>query len=217
MRAALAVLCVLAGPARAAPDLDALVAAVPACDPARAHCFGIRLHVPVMADGPLATAAWIAAQLAQANHHFAAIDVGFQIAGIAPLPAAAAHVADRAARDALGARIAGPVIDVFVTGQLDDVDTPGVTIRGVAWRRGARKFVILSTDAWDRVLAHELGHVFGLPHSPYAISIMNKTPRLAPPPAERTFAEPELAAMRPRAAAFVRARVLANLRVRARR
>lgn len=169
-----------------------------------------------MADGPLATAAWIAAQLAQANHHFAAIDVGFQIAGIAPLPAAAAHVADRAARDALGARIAGPVIDVFVTGQLDDVDTPGVTIRGVAWRRGARKFVILSTDAWDRVLAHELGHVFGLPHSTYAISIMNKTPRLARR-RPSAFAEPELAAMRPRAAAFVRARVLANLRVRARR
>jgi len=45
------------------------------------------------------------------------------------------------------------------------------------------------------VLAHELGHFFGLPHSKYPVSIMNKTPRDDPPHAERGFHAKELAIM----------------------
>jgi len=103
-------------------------------------------------------------------------------------------------RDAVAdGRLTGKVIHVFITGQLDDVDQPGEVIRGVTWHRrgGDHKYVILSTVAPERVLAHELGHVFGLPHSEYAISIMNKRPRTEPPIEQRAFADAELAAMRP--------------------
>jgi hypothetical protein len=202
----LAAICGLApAAARAGADreLAALTAALPACEAARAHCIGIQLHVPVApdrGDAPIAHADWLAAQLAEANRHFAPIDVGFQVVGAGALPAGAGRVATPADRDAVAAgRLTGKVIHVFLTGQLDDVDQPGEVIRGVTWhlRGGDRKYVILSTAAPDRVLAHELGHVFGLPHSGYAMSIMNKRPRTEPPIEQRTFADAELAAMRP--------------------
>ena len=203
----LVALCGVLAPGRARADVDhelaALTAALPACEAARAHCIGIQLHVPVAVDGGdalIAQAGWLAVQLAEANRHFAPIDVGFQVVGVDALPAGAGHVATPADRDAVAdGRLTGKVIHLFITGQLDDVDQPGEVIRGVTWhlRGGDRKYVILSTVAPERVLAHELGHVFGLPHSGYAISIMNKRPRTEPPIEQRTFADAELAAMRP--------------------
>lgn len=204
------------GRAGVADELAALAAGLPACDAARAHCVGIRLHVAVGADtgAPLAQAGWLAVQLAEANRHFAPLDVGFQVVGIDALPASAGRVATRGDRDAVSAgRLAGAVIHVFITGRLDDVDEPSGFIRGVTWHtRGSdRKYVILSTVAPDRVLAHELGHVFGLPHSKYAISIMNKTERAEPPPAQRTFAGEEVAAMRPALNRLLRDRVIEDV------
>lgn len=203
----LAAMCGALVPAAAHGDVDhelaALTAALPACEAARAHCIGIQLHVPVAAgggDAVIARADWLAVQLAEANRHFAPVDVGFQVVGADALPAGAGRVATPADRDAVAeGRLTGKVIHVFITGQLDDVDQPGEVIRGVTWhlRGGDRKYVILSTAAPERVLAHELGHVFGLPHSGYAISIMNKRPRTEPPIEHRTFADAELAAMRP--------------------
>ncbi len=183
----------------APPDLPSLIATSPACDAARTTCIGIRLHVPVTADGPITDAAWIERQLAGANYHFAALDVGFQIVGIEPLPESASVIDDREERASLGALISGKVIDVFITADLVDIDKPGGMVYGVTWwTTGDRKFVIVSTKAWERTLAHELGHVFGLPHSKYAISIMNKSPRETPPREERTFHKAELAKMKPR-------------------
>jgi hypothetical protein len=201
-------------------ELAALIAALPACDAARAHCIGIQLHIPRgpasdgAGDAPIARAEFLAVQLATANRHFASIDLGVQVVGIDSLPAAAAHIATREQRNAVAVgRLSGPVIHVFVTGQLDDVDAPNAVIRGVAWHapNSDRKYVILSTAAPDRVLAHELGHVFGLPHSRHAISIMNKTERAEPPLAQRTFADPEIAAMRPVVNRLLRDRVIADI------
>jgi len=201
--------------AEAEPDLEALIKDAPRCDPARAYCFGLAFHIALGEDGPVAAADWIIGQLAGANRHFASLDVGFQIAGVTALPGAAVRVKDRKERNALGATIAGSVVDVFVTGQLDDVDLDGGFVRGVTWPgKGGRKFIILSTEAPERVLAHELGHVFGLPHSRYPISIMNKTPRDEPPALQRTFADEELAAMRPQRLRLIRDKVLANLAVK---
>jgi hypothetical protein len=195
-------------------ELTAVVAALPACDAARAHCVGLQLHIAVADDGVIAKPDWLAVQLAAANRHFAPLGVGFQVIGADALPAAAAHIATREDRDAVAAgRLTGRVIHVFITGQLDDIDQPGEIIRGVAWHlRGSdRKYVILSTVAPDRVLAHELGHVFGLPHSSHAISIMNKTERATPPREQRTFADEEIAAMRPVLERLLRDRVIEDV------
>jgi hypothetical protein len=190
-------------PARAAPSDDALAAfapATPACDPGRAHCVGLRLHVVIGDDGPVAPAAWLAAELAMANAQFAAVDVGFELASVDALPAAAADIKTRADRDGLvQGRPAAPMIDVFLVGHMDDVDVDGGEVYGVHWRQRRhpeRRYVILSARARERTLAHELGHYFGLPHSRYPDSIMNKTRRDTPPADERRFVDEELAILR---------------------
>ncbi len=196
-----------------ATDLAALRAAVPAC-PTRARCLGIRLHVTEADGGLIAAPDWLARQVATANRHFAALDLGFTVVSADTLPAGVAHVATRRDRNRLAAgRLGGGVIHVFLVGQLDDVDRPGEVIRGVAWHLGPSgdKYVVLSTIAPDRVLAHELGHVFGLPHSSHAISIMNKTERAEPPIEQRTFADEEVRAMRPALARLLRAKVIAEV------
>lgn len=208
MRYVLVLLCVLAGQAHANADLAGFE--LPSCDPARAHCIGIRLRVAVDERGELvAQRDWIAGQLAAANAQFAAIDIGFEVVERGVVPAFAARIENRGERDQLGALIEGRVIDVFVTGQLDDVDVPGAFIFGVTWRKGTRKFVIISAPhAWPNVLAHELGHFFGLPHSTEPISIMNKTPRTEPPPEQRRFSDQELAKMRRKLRALLRDKVI---------
>jgi hypothetical protein len=209
----LLVLVLLAAPA-AANDLASLGATTAACDPARATCIGLRLHVQVNEAGPIATADWVARQVTTANTHFAPIDVAFEIVGIEPLPASYERVEDKEERHSLAPLVKGKVIDVFITGHLDDIDKPGEMAFGVTWHARDRKFVILSTQAWERTLAHELGHVFGLPHSKYPISIMNKTKREKPPVEERTFHEAELKKMKARVRELVRGKVLANLKAR---
>lgn len=210
---ALAVLLVLvAGEARADDaDLEALRKAAPPCDAARAHCLGIKLHVAVEGAGPVASAEWVDRQVAHANRHFASIDVAFQVDSVAALPEEAARIEDAQERTSLAKLVAGTVIDVFVTAQLDDIDKQDGVIYGVAWPAGGKKLVILSTMGWERTLAHELGHVFGLPHSRYAISIMNKRARKQPPLEQRTFHPAELAVMRARLAAMLRERVIAHV------
>jgi hypothetical protein len=191
--------------------LEALVKAAPACEAARAHCVGIRLHVAAADGGLVAAPDWVTRQAAAANEHFAPIGVGFQVVGADALPETAARIEDAQERSALARLVAGTVIDVFVTAQLDDIDVKDGVIRGVAWPAGTKKFVILSTIAPDRTLAHELGHVFGLPHSAYAISIMNKTPRKEPPLEQRTFHASELAVMRGQLARLLREKVIADV------
>lgn len=214
--AVLVVLFAAARPARAADDAAdgaAMISAAPHCEKARAHCFAIRLHVARSEEGAaIVEPAWFAAQLAMANKQFAPLDTSFQLAGVDFLPATAARLEDRAARVALASKIGGTVIDVFLTGYLADIDKPGAFAYGVTWHtKGDRKFIIVSGMGRDRTLAHELGHFFGLPHSTFKISIMNKTPRDDPPPEDRRFADEEIAKMKPVLVALVRAKTIAEV------
>lgn len=180
-------------------DLDAYVRDTPRCL-ATTHCFAIHLHMVVTPEGATQDLAWVRAQVEQADRHFALIDTSFEIVAADAVPASELEIDDRAERDALGHhRFTRGVVHVFVVGRLADVDIPGNEIRGVHWRERAdrsRRWVILSRIAGSLVLSHELGHFFGLPHSDYDISLMNKTVRLTPMVSELTFAEPEVARMR---------------------
>jgi hypothetical protein len=195
-------------------DLTAFVRDTPRCDPARPHCFGIHLHVVVTPDGPVQTAAWMREQIVQVHRNFALIDTSLEVIAADAVPASEMEIDTRDERDALGHdRFTRGIVHVFVVGRLADVDIEGQEIRGVHWRERAdrtHRWVILSKIAGSLVLSHELGHFFGLPHSTYDISLMNKTVRLTPLVTELTFAEPEVEVMRKHRERMLRSKMLVH-------
>ena len=117
-------------------------------------------------------------RVAVANQIFAPADVAFTIAATRTLDARHADLVSREDRDALGAYVTPRAIHVFVVRSLMDVDTPPLPRRGVHWRdRGRRgvRYVIVIADAGESVLAHELGHYFGNPHSDVPGNVMSYT------------------------------------------
>lgn len=215
-RPLLLLLLAIANPASAndTSTFDAFAHAAPTCDPALPHCVEIRLHVAHTDTGPVVTPEWMANQLVVANRHFAPIDVSFQIASVDEL--STAHLRNRKERSALAKHLGKQVIDVFVTGALEDIHIVGEQRYGVAWTVKGRKYVIVSATARNITLAHEIGHFFGLPHSTYPISIMNKTKRTEPPPAERRFSDEEFAKMKPFMVALFKTKRLRNVKRRRR-
>lgn len=216
---ALAAAAITLGGATARADDDATLSAIqkggPSCESSDNYCFAIQLHVATSDAGLVTGADWLKAQLAGANRHFGPLGVGFTLAGVDSLPDSAMHIETRADRNALAVgRLGGRIIHVFIVGQLDDVDVEGAIAYGVTWRRPSdnRKYIIVSAQALERTLAHELGHFFGLPHSTYDVSIMNKTERKEPPVEQRTFADEEIAAMRPVLERLVRGKVIVAVR-----
>lgn len=172
--------------------------------------FGLEVFVVVENGSRVKDRAWLDAEVAHANELFAAAGIDFEIARIREIDARWAHIATRDHRDALGRRARTPgLISVFLVRQLDDVDIEGKKLFGVHWRyRKDRKktWVILSArDKTATALAHELGHFFGLPHSRYRKSVMNKRPRAEPSWPERVFVKPELSRIRRECQRFLRA------------
>jgi len=179
----------------------------PGCAESVRHCVGLRLFVATE-DGRLAAPPeWLGEQIAEANRHFAPIAVGFELTHAETLDDGSWRIDDRAQRDRLGRlRFERGVIDVFVVARLADVDIEGEEIRGVHWRDRAdrsRRWIILSAIAGPFVLAHELGHYFGLPHSAHRGSLMNKAPDHDVPWQERTFVAAEQRRMRARLRAML--------------
>jgi len=117
---------------------------------------------------------WVDAQIAEANRLFG--PYGTRVRWVIEKPLAEAHAAmhSRADRDALTPLMEEKVIDVFLVRELEDVDEPGRMRRGVCWTgRGGKRFLIVSQIAGASVLAHELGHFFGNPHSPVTDNVMS--------------------------------------------
>jgi len=180
----------------------AFVSGSPRCPVEARRCFEIALHVVEEEGVDVQTPQWFAAQVREANRLFAPIDVGFRVGSVAPVDAEFADTDTRLERDKLGRdEHSLGVIHVFIVRRLADVDVEGAVIRGVHWRDRAetsRRWIILSSIASSMVLAHEAGHFFGLPHSKYRKSIMNKSPHMDPPWPMRTFHDNELQIMRTR-------------------
>jgi hypothetical protein len=154
--------CVLAGLlAQAAPPL--------------ATTFSLRVSIVADETGkPVARPEWLAAELDAAQALFRPFGVRFTKADGAALDARLAHVETRADRDALAAHLAPHVIDVFVVDSLRDVDDASQMRRGVHWHApSGAHYLIVVASAPTTVLAHELGHYFGNPHSHVVDNVMS--------------------------------------------
>ena len=143
--------------------------------PPAATTFSLRVSIAVDDAGkPLADAAWLAAEIDAAEALFEPFGVRFAKADGAPLEARVAHVETRADRNALASHVTPHVIDVFVVGSLRDVDDPTQVRRGVHGHApSGAHYLILVASAPRTVLAHELGHYFGNPHSHVLDNVMS--------------------------------------------
>lgn len=73
----------------------------------------------------------------------------------------------RGDRDELRKLLVPKMVNVFFVESLRDVDDRALYRRGVHWRPAPNpsvRYIIVIRDAPPSVLAHELGHYFGLPH-----------------------------------------------------
>jgi hypothetical protein len=137
--------------------------------------FSLRVSVVVDDAGkPVADADWLALEIDTAESLFEPFGVRFTRADGVPLDAHLARVDTRADRNVLSSHITPGVIDVFVVGSLRDVDDPAQKRRGVHWHApSGAHYLILVASAPTTVLAHELGHYFGNPHSHVPDNVMS--------------------------------------------
>lgn len=152
--------------------------------------FGLRVFVAEADGEPVVGQHWVDERIGWANRLFEPVAVSFAQQAREPLATEHTDLVSRADRHALAPLLEGQRIHVFVVRSLANVDVEGDFIRGVHWssRRGGpgpggnrRHYVILSSIAGPTVLAHELGHFFGNPHSPTPGNIMSYERGSGPP------------------------------------
>lgn len=136
--------------------------------------FGLSFAIARDAGEPVADDAWVVAQIDEANRLFAPLGTRFRWTIDKELSEPHGELHTRADRDALTPLTERSSIDVFLVRELEDVDEPGRLRMGVCWTgRGGKRFIVLSRTARSSVLAHELGHFFGNPHSSEVDNLMS--------------------------------------------
>ena len=137
--------------------------------------FGVSFAIAEEEKHPVQPDAWIEAQLASAEKLFGPLGVHFRWTQKKPLAAEHTRLESRRDRDVLEAELERGVINVFVVASLRDVDDPSLYRMGVCWRRGneGKPYLVVAASARPTVLAHELGHFFGNPHSSTPNNVMS--------------------------------------------
>jgi hypothetical protein len=128
------------------------------------------------ARGPSRPPEWVAQHVEAVRTLFAAhgIAVTARSESFAPVRCEALSREDR---DAFAAEVDGDgQVTVLVVPRVRDLDVPSYDLRGVHWRAGGRRWIFLTARARPPVLAHELGHFFGLPHDPAGGNLMTPGP-----------------------------------------
>lgn len=119
--------------------------------------------------------AWLGAQIEEANRLFSPVGVRFRWTVETELPEPHGEMHSRDDRDVLTSRTEPRLVNVFIVRALEDVDEPGRMRMGVCWtsRIDKERYIVVSRTARPSVLAHELGHLFGNPHSPVTNNVMS--------------------------------------------
>ncbi|MFK8002766.1 MAG: hypothetical protein AB8H86_24490 [Polyangiales bacterium] len=149
--------------------------------------FSLHVEIATVDGEPVVSEEWIEAHRQAANSIFGPAHVQFTSMDVNTNGEMAPDLITRADRHRLG-----PLVDsgrgdihVFVVRSMADVDVEDRLLRGVHWRSnrggGFRHFVVLTTLARPNVLAHELGHFFGNPHSDTPGNIMSYQRGEGPP------------------------------------
>jgi len=125
----------------------------------------VRFHVVHVGGQPAKSPQWLDDQLRHANEVFAPTGLSFDSAGeVRRLPGTHAVLESRNDRNQLARYLERGVVNVFVVGEMVDVDNRQEWRRGVHWKlqwRRDQHYLILTGIAPPTTLAHELGHFFG--------------------------------------------------------
>jgi hypothetical protein len=137
--------------------------------------FGLSFSIARDASGErVVDDAWVNTQIDETNRLFGPLGTRVRWTMEKELAEPHGEMHSRADRDALTPLTERSVIDVFVVRELEDVDEPGRMRRGVCWTgQGGKRFIVLSRIAPPSVLAHELGHFFGNPHTTVLNNVMS--------------------------------------------
>ncbi len=148
--------------------LALLLATAARAQPSAFPVFPLAIAVAEESGVPVVDDAWLAAEIEQANTIFAPSGVSFEQRSRRALDARFTRLETRADRHALGEEMTPSRVNVFIVLSLRDMDDPTLMRRGVHWRPAGvpgAHFVVVASVAGPDVLAHELGHFFGNPHS----------------------------------------------------